>query len=48
MTATTNGHDEDGMIETIATTGDRDNRITAKTNDPVDSLLQDKAIILAL
>ena len=51
--ATTNDHDEEETNETkdisvtIATTGDRDNKTIARMNDHVDSLLQDKAIILA-
>jgi 5,10-methylenetetrahydrofolate reductase len=48
MIATTNGHDEDGINETIATIGDRDNRTTVKMSDPVVCLLRDKATILAL
>lgn len=48
MIATTIGHDEDGINETIAMIGDRDNSTTAKMSDPVVCLLQDKATILAL
>jgi hypothetical protein len=44
MIATTNGPDED---ETIATTGDRDNKTIAKMIDHAVPLLQDKVIILA-
>ena len=48
MIATTNGPDEDEINETIATTGGRANQMIAKMIDPADSLLLDKAIILAL
>jgi hypothetical protein len=48
MTATTNGRDEDEINETIATTEGRANKMIAKIIDPAESLLQDKAIILAL
>ena len=53
MIATTNDHDEEETNETkdisvtIATTGDRDNKIIARMNGHAVSLLRDKAIILA-
>jgi methylaspartate ammonia-lyase len=47
-TATTNVRDEDGINETIATTGNPGNRTIAKMNDHAVSLLQDRVIILAL
>jgi hypothetical protein len=46
-TATTNAHDEDGINETIATTGNRGNKTIAKMNDHAVSLLQVRVIILA-
>jgi hypothetical protein len=45
---TTNVHDEDGINETIATTGNPGNRTIAKMNDHAVSLLQDRVIILVL